>query len=82
MLCWMSTGKKNKNPHAKSHLLEREPCFYAAQARTKETVKHVQAKQWERHVEQRAHVVYANLGSLNEPLTNELPGVFLIDICS
>lgn len=46
------------------------------------TVKHLQLKQWERHVERRAHVVNANLSSLKEPLTNELPGVHLIDICS
>lgn len=44
--------------------------------------EHLQAKRREGHVERRAQVVYANLSSLKEPLPNELPGVFLIDVCS
>lgn len=63
-------------------LFERGQCTYAAKACAKVTVKHLQLKQRERHVERRAHVVNANLSSLKEPSTNELPGVHLIDICS
>lgn len=62
--------------------LDKDTCTYVAKACGKVSVEHLQAKRRERHVERRAQVAYANLSSLKEPLTNELPGVFLIDVCS
>ncbi len=62
--------------------LNKDTRTHVAKACGKVSVEHLQAKQREGHAERRAQVVYANLGRLKEPLTNELPGVFLIDVCS
>lgn len=62
--------------------LDKDMCTYVAKACGKVSVEHLQAKGREGHVERRAQVVYANVSSLKEPLTNELPGVFLIGVCS
>ncbi len=57
-------------------------CTCVAKACGKVSVEHLQAKRREGHIERRAQAVYANLSSLKEPVTNELPGVFLIDVGS
>ena len=62
--------------------LDKDMCTYVPKACGKVRAEHLQAKRQEGHVERRAQVVYANESSLGEPLTNELPGVFLIDVCS
>ncbi len=57
-------------------------CSYAAKTCGKVSNEHLQAKRREGHIESRAQAVYANLSSLKELVTNELPGVFLIDVYS
>lgn len=62
--------------------LDKDTCTYIAKACGKVSTEHLQAKRQEGHIEKRSQVVYANLSRLKEQLTNELPGVFLIDVCS
>lgn len=62
--------------------LDKDTCTRTAKACGKVSSEHLQAKLQEGHAEKRAQVVYVNLSSLQEQLTNELPGVFLIDVCS
>lgn len=62
--------------------LDEETCTYNAKTCQKVSVEQLQAILGEGHNERNAQVVYANISSLREVLTNELPGVFLTDICS
>lgn len=63
-------------------LFEPGQCTYVAKGWCKGDCKTFAGGSGERDALNRAHVVYANVSSLKEPSTNELPGVFLIDICS
>lgn len=82
---WIHICKVHQRNDMQSYnpdLFEPGQCTYVAKGWCKGDCKTFAGGSGERDALNRAHVVYANVSSLKEPSTNELPGVFLIDICS